>query len=128
MNSKRKNLKRILATVLASLMILAAMVSIVPLFVSAADEGEVTYPITGYNPGEKCYEPIPMLVIMINFDADGDGVDANPNGDGALIETDDGKYVKGKNRPEYGEQWCHTTEADWVSRLFSFEGNTLNSY
>lgn len=128
MNSKRKNLKRILATVLASLMILAAMVSIVPLFVSAADEGEVTYPITGYNPGEKCYEPIPMLVIMINFDADGDGVDANPNGDGALIETEDGKYVKGKNRPEYGEQWCHTTEADWVSRLFSFEGNTLNSY
>ncbi len=127
MNVKRKAFKRILATVLASLMILAALVSILPLFVSAADEGEVTYPITGYNPGEKCYKPIPMLVIMINFDADGDGVDANPDGSGALLSTEE-KYVKGKGRPEYGEQWCHTTEADWVSRLFSFEGNTLNSY
>jgi M6 family metalloprotease-like protein/uncharacterized repeat protein (TIGR02543 family) len=128
MNAKRKALKRIMAIALASLMVLAALVSIVPLFVSAADEGELSYPVTDYNPGEKCYAPIPMLVVMINFDADGDGVDANPNGDGALIETEDGKYVKGKNRPEYGEQWCHTTEADWVSRLFSFEGNTLNSY
>lgn len=125
MNVKRKTFKRILATVLASLMIIAAFVSILPLFVSAAEEGKVTYPITGYNPGEKCYKPIPMLVIMINFDADGDGVDDNDPVTGTF---DDYQKVKDKNDPAYGEQWCHTTEEDWVSRLFSYEGNTLNSY
>ena len=125
MNAKRKTFKRILATVIAALMILAAMVSLVPLFVSAAEAGEVTYPITGYNPGEKCYKPIPMLVIMINFDADGDGVDDN---DPVTGTYEDYKRVKDSNDPAYGEQWCHTTEEDWVSRLFSFEGNTLNSY
>ena len=127
MNGKKK-LNRILAIVLASLMILAALVSVIPLFVSAADEGEISYPISGYNPGEDCYEPIPMIVIMINFDADGDGEDDNPDTGDPEQNFVTYQKVKDKNDPAYGEQWCHTTEADWVSRLFSFEGNTLNSY
>ena len=79
MNGKKK-LNRILAIVLAALMMLAALVSIIPLFVHAADESELSYPISGYNPGKTPYKPIPMLVVMINFDADGDGVDDNPTG------------------------------------------------
>ena len=122
MNSKKK-MNRILAMVLAALMILAAFVSVLPLFVRAAEEEELSYPLSGYNPGEDPYDPIPMLVIMINFDADGDGVDDNPDG-----ASEDYMKVKNKKDPAYGEQWCHTTEEDWVKRLFSFEGNTLNSY
>jgi M6 family metalloprotease-like protein/uncharacterized repeat protein (TIGR02543 family) len=135
MNNKKRT-RRIVAMVLAVLMIGAALVSVLPLFVSAADvEGGISYPITDYNPGEKCYDPIPMLVIMINFDADGDGVDDNANGtyeDSEKVKKpiidDENDPMYGKENPVYGEQWCHTTEEDWVSRLFSYEGNTLNTY
>ena len=120
--------KRIIAMAIASLMVIAALVSILPLFVSAADESELSYPISGYNPGEDCYDPIPMLVIMINFDADGDGVDDNPDTGDANKNFVTAEKVKNKENPEYGEQWCHTTEQDWVKILFSTEGNTLNSY
>ncbi|MBQ9745210.1 MAG: M6 family metalloprotease domain-containing protein [Clostridia bacterium] len=118
-----KKFKRAAAVFLASLMMLGAFASIVPLFVSAAEEGGIEYPITDYNPGEDCYEPIPMLLIMINFDADGDGVDDNANG-----TYEDYKKVQDPKESVYGEQWCHATEADWVTSLFSYEGNTLNTY
>ncbi len=125
--SKRKRFKRILAMVVAALMVLAAFVSLIPLFTTAADEGEISYPISGYNPGEKCYDPIPMLVVMINFDADGDGVDANPDGMGYLKVTNK-TNEDGTPNPSYGEQWCHAKEEDWVKNLFSDEGRTLNTY
>ena len=135
MNSKKRT-RRILAMVLATLMIGAALVSVLPLFVKATDEeAGISYPISGYNPGEDCYEPIPMLVIMINFDADGDGVDDNAEGtyqSGQKVKeefiTDENDPNFGEKNPIYGEQWCHTTEEDWTSRLFSMEGNTLNTY
>ena len=119
MNVKKRRYTRVLAAVLVLLM----MMSSFSLLVNAAEEEGVEYPISGYNPGEKCYDPIPLLVIMINFDADGDGVDDNPTG-----ATEDYMNISNKDKPQYGEQWCHTTEADWVSRLFSSEGNTLNTY
>ena len=124
----QKKVKRIAAMVLASLMMLAAFASIMPLFVSAAEEDTIKYPISDYNPGEDCPDPIPLLVIMINFDADGDGVDDNPNGSDEDVKKVKTKMIDDKPNPVFGEQWCHTTEEDWTSRLFSFEGNTLNTY
>ncbi len=122
MKTNRKILLvRIMAIVLSVLMLGSVFATVIPFLVSAADEDVLEYPISGYNPGEPCYEPIPLLIIMINFDADGDGVDDNPNGSGYSA-------VKNKENPAYGEQWCHTTEQDWETRLFSFEGNTLNTY
>jgi M6 family metalloprotease-like protein len=133
--NRRKKFKRVMAMVIAALMILAAFISVLPLFVTAADEGEISYPISGYNPGEKCYDPIPMLVIMINFDADGDGVDANPDGMGYLKVTNKTNDNGTPNiteddtpNPSYGEQWCHAEEEDWVKNLFADEGRTLNTY
>jgi len=73
---RTKKAKKIVASVLAAFMICAALLSVLPLLVNAAEEETLSYPISGYNPGEDCYDPIPMLVIMINFDADGD-VDSN---------------------------------------------------
>ena len=115
---------RAMAMLLSVLMIASALVMIVPYVVSAADESEdyLSYPLSDYTPGNPCYDPIPMLVIMVNFDADGDGVDDNPDGTGS-------SKVKNNKNPEYGEQWCHTTEEDWYSRLFDKENvSTLNSY
>jgi len=125
---RTKKAKKIVASVLAAFMICAALLSVLPLLVNAAEEETLSYPISGYNPGEDCYDPIPMLVIMINFDADGDGVDDNPDTGDPQQNYITSQKVKNKNDPAYGEQWCHATEADWVSRLFSYEGNTLNTY
>lgn len=122
--NKKTTFVRAIAMALSILMIASALVMLVPYVVSAADESEdyLSYPLSDYTPGTICYDPIPMLVIMVNFDADGDGVDDNPDGSG-------NSAVKNSKKPEYGEQWCHTTEEDWYNNLFDKENiATLNSY
>ena len=119
--NKRKNFKRIMAIIIASLMILAAMVGLVPLLVSAADEGEISYPISGYDPGVKCPDPIPLLCIVVNFDANGNGVDDNYDGSNYSSVTN-------KSSDLYGEQWCHFNHDIWADILFAEEGQTLKSY
>ena len=118
---RKNNFKRILAIVLASLMVVAALVGLVPLFVSAADEGELSYPISGYNPGVKCPDPVPLLCIVVNFDANGNGVDDNADGSNYGNVTD-------KTSELYGEQWCHFNHDVWSSILFGDEGQTLENY
>ena len=122
-SNKKSALLRVVAMTLSVLMIGSALLMAMPLFASAAEESTnyLEYPISDYTPGEDCYDPIPLLIIMINFDADGDGVDDNPDGSGY-------DRVKKAENPEYGEQWCHTTEEDWVNILLSDEGATLNTY
>ena len=119
--NKRTNFKRALAIVIASLMIIAAMVSLMPLFVSAAEEGELSYPISGYEPGVKCPDPIPLLCIVVNFDANGNGEDDNKDGSNYSSVTD-------KTSNLYGEQWCHFNHDVWANILFGDEGQTLESY
>ncbi|MBQ8403681.1 MAG: M6 family metalloprotease domain-containing protein [Clostridia bacterium] len=122
MRTNKKTLfVRIMAIVLSVLMLGSVFATVIPFLVSAADADALSYPLEGYNPGTAAYEPIPLLIIMVNFDADGDGVDDNPDGSGYSA-------VRDKENAAYGEQWCHTTEEDWTSRLFSYEGNTLNTY
>ncbi len=118
---RKNNFKRILAIVLASLMVVAALVGLVPLFVSAADEGELSYPISGYNPGVKCPDPVPLLCIVVNFDANGNGADDNADGSNYGSVTD-------KTSELYGEQWCHFNHDVWSSILFGDEGQTLENY
>ncbi len=121
---KRSMFVRVMAVIIVALMVGGILAAAIPFYSSAADEEMLSYPITGYNPGKAGFDkPIPMIVIMINFDADGDGVDDNPTG-----KLEDYNAVKDKDNPAYGEQWCHTTEEDWVNILFSEEGNTLNTY
>ena len=121
MNSNKRMLNRVLAMALASLMMLAALVSIVPLFAYAAEEGTLSYPISGYNPGVACPDPVPLLCIVVNFDANGNGVDDNADGKNYSKVTD-------KKNELYGEQWCHFNHDIWSDMLFGEEGQTLMNY
>ena len=121
MNGKKITANRVLALVLASLMVLAALVSVVPLFAYAAEEDELSYPISGYNPGVPCPDPVPLLCIVVNFDANGNGIDDNPDGKNYSKVTD-------KKGDLYGEQWCHFDHDIWADILFAEEGQTLMNY
>ncbi|MGN1095020.1 MAG: InlB B-repeat-containing protein, partial [Eubacteriales bacterium] len=67
-------------------------------------------------------EPIPLLVIKISFDADGDGKDWYY----------DDNYMfgapKDPNSPAYGEQWCYSDDEYWSKELFSDSKWSLKSY
>jgi len=119
--SKKRRTKQIVAIILASLMMIAAFVSLMPLFVSAAEESELSYPISGYNPGVPCPDPIPLLCIVVNFDANGNGIDDNADGSKAGA-------VKSSGNELYGEQWCHFNHDVWYHMLFDEEGQTLKNY
>ncbi len=123
MNTKNKTIAaRIVAIVLCVFLLVAAFASVIPAFVQAADAGDyLSYPITSVNGDYDGYTPIPILVVQVSFDADGDGKDANPDGSGESA-------VKDENSPSYGEQWCHTTDEQWQNSLFATEGRTLRTY
>ncbi|MBE6654316.1 MAG: hypothetical protein E7608_02515 [Ruminococcaceae bacterium] len=61
----------------------------------------------------KYSEPIPLLVIKISFDADGNGKNS---------WTDDKKIDNvDPDSPRYGEQWCYSPDSWWYEQLFSDE-------
>ena len=62
------------------------------------------------------YEPIPLLIIKINYDADGDGKDG--------FDQNLGSDVLKKT----GEQWTHTTDSYWNEICFSDTGKSLKNY
>ncbi|MBO5023829.1 MAG: InlB B-repeat-containing protein, partial [Clostridia bacterium] len=124
MNTKRKSfLTRAIAITLTVILMLTLVAAVCPLFVGAAeaDDTYLTYPISDIDYAYDGYTPIPMIVIQTSFDADGDGVDDNPDGSGE-------NAVKDKNSPSYGEQWCHTKDEEWIPILFSTEGASLRTY
>ncbi len=124
MNTKNKTIAaRVVAIMLCVFLLVAAFASVLPVFVQAADAGEeyLSYPITSLNSDYDGFTPIPLLVVQVSFDADGDGKDANPDGSGEAA-------VKDENSPSYGEQWCHTTDEDWQKNLFDTEGRSLRTY
>ena len=124
MKTKRKSiLVRTLAIALTAFLMVTMLATVFPLFVGAAeaDDTYLTYPISDIDYAYDGYAPIPLLVMQLSFDADGDGVDDNADGSGE-------NAVKDKNSPSYGEQWCHTTDADWQNNLFNEEGSSLRTY
>lgn len=85
--------------------------------VSAAD-AMAEYNYTEIKSGYEGYKPIPLLVLVINFDADGDGKDAYEEGKNTTVKTSDA----------FKEQWAHSEESYWASSLFGDEGNTMKNY
>ena len=83
---------------------------LVPAISVQADE---TWEITELKTLASGYDPIPLLVIKINFDANGDGVDDSGNAN---------------NAKSTGEQWCHSDDAEWAERCFGTTGKTLKTY
>ena len=59
----------------------------------------------------KYSEPIPLLVIKISFDADGNG--KNSYKDDHKIDNVD------SSSPRFGEQWCYSPDSWWYDQLFS---------
>ncbi len=114
---------RALAIALTAFLMVTMLATVFPLFVSAAETEDtyLTYPISDIDYAYDGYNPIPMLVMQLSFDADGDGVDDNPDGSGESA-------VKDKNSASYGEQWCHTKDEDWQKNLFNAEGASLRTY
>ena len=76
-------LKKALSVIVAVVFVLCAAL----MTVSAADAME-EYNYTEIKSGYEGYKPIPLLVIVINFDADGDGKDAYKEGKNTTVKTD----------------------------------------
>ena len=108
-----KKFKRILALSLALVLMFSAL-SIVGAAEVTSDNGGIGRVVDGY-------DPIPLLIIKINFDADGDGMNNYEDDSIALKHKD-------KNAPQYGEQWCYSEDSHWYDICFSDKHYNLNSY
>ncbi len=106
-------LKKALSVIIAAVLLLCA----VPLAASAED-AMADYNYTEINSGYDGYKPIPLLVIVMSFDADGDGKDA----------YEEGKLTTLKSSDAFKEQWAHSEESYWAQSLFGDEGNTMKNY
>ena len=89
-------LKKALSVIVAVVFVLCAAL----MTVSAADAME-EYNYTEIKSGYEGYKPIPLLVLVISFDADGDGKDAYKEGKNTTVKTSDA----------YKEQWAHSEES-----------------
>ncbi|MBQ8498114.1 MAG: hypothetical protein IJ489_11770 [Clostridia bacterium] len=63
---------------------------------------------------------IPLIIILANFDADGDGEDD-------WDENEPDKLYKDQSQPYYGEQWAGSEVTDHYDRYFG-EGLSLTNY
>lgn len=106
-------LKKALSVIVAVAFVLCAAF----MTVSAAD-AMAEYNYTEIKSGYEGYKPVPLLVLVINFDADGDGKDAYEEGKNTTVKTSDA----------YKEQWAHSEESYWANSLFGDEGNTMKNY
>ena len=106
-------LKKALSVIIAAVLLLCA----VPLAASAED-AMADYNYTEINSGYDGYKPIPLLVIVMSFDADDDGKDA----------YEEGKLTTLKSSDAFKEQWAHSEESYWAQSLFGDEGNTMKNY
>ena len=96
----------------ALLLAMLLMTMLVPNLVQAEDSwviSELADEGTGY-------APIPLLIIKINYDADGDGKD----GFDLNLGSDALRQL--------GEQWTHTADSYWNEICFSDTGKSLKNY
>ena len=121
----KKN-KRILAIILAAFMIISALSSLALCFAAAPDgnhEETLGMEFTKY-------EPIPLLIIKVNFDVDGDGKDCYE-----IIDEETGERKLAFNRKfipsiseQVGEQYCYSPDSYWSELCFGENRGSLNDY
>ena len=110
-----KKLSKIILSVIISALMIVGMISFV---FAEGDDIEPfvfdTLDVGGYQ------EPIPLLVLKISYDANGNGVndydDANPT----RLFQKDSEY--------YGEQWCYSMDDLWYERLFADTDSSMKQY
>ncbi|MCQ2770977.1 MAG: InlB B-repeat-containing protein [Clostridia bacterium] len=116
----RKLFVRILAVILVVLFILGVVG--VSIFSSgAADEIIEDYEITELKSEQWSYEPIPLLCVLVSFDANGNGVDD-------YDQTNSSKLYSDKTADCYGEQWIHSEDSYYSEMLFSDSYASLKKF
>ena len=98
---------KICAIVLASLLAIGMLVP-AAVYVFAADEKAQT-------------EQVPLLVIIANFDANG-------NGQNDFDAGNSGKLFADETSKNYGEQWAKTTVSDWYETFFGNGTGSVADY
>ena len=66
-------------------------------------------------------KPIPLLVIIISFDANNNGVSDYDPDNPTQLHSD-------KTSPLYGEQWSYSLDSEWYNRLFADTGSLKAFY
>ncbi len=105
--------KRILTIVLAIVFVMG----IFPIAASAVDASE-DLNISSLDRDYKKYDPIPLLIVVMSFDADGDGEDSYKAGKSTTTRTSDA----------YGEQWAYSKESHWAQICFGDNGKTMKNF
>jgi len=107
--------KKFLSFLIAALMMAAVIVPVAAVdheksTVMAFDnhDGTVYQASSDY----KYLDPIPLLVIIISFDANGNGVNDYDPSNPTKLHND-------KTSPLYGEQWSYSLDSEWYNRLFA---------
>lgn len=120
-----KKSKRILAVLLASFMILSALSALAVCF--AAAPGGDNAAVLGRDFID--YQPIPLLVIKVNFDVDGDGKDCYEvfDEDGERGLAFDRLYMASISQ-QVGEQYCYSPDSYWAETCFGEGRGSLNDY
>ena len=72
-------------------------------------------------PNAEGLSPIPLLVIKISFDANG-------NGKNDFDQSDSKRLFNDKTSPYYGEQWCDSSDKYWADILFADSNTSLKKY
>lgn len=109
--------KRILCMILA--ITLALGIFTLPSFAETTDETDYSYTEADMSDYDyKVYDPIPLLVLVVSFDANGNGID----------DLKAGNNVTSTTSGCFGEQWAYTKESYWANEYFGEKGKTLNTF
>lgn len=109
---KKRNVFKICAIVLVSLLVLG-MVAPALVYAFASDEGTQTQ--------AQEQKRIPLLVIIMNFDANG-------NGQNDFDPAKSDKLFADAKSAEFGEQWAKTTPEYWNDIIFGSGAGSVADY
>ena len=109
-------IKRIFVFVITSIIILSSF----SLLIFANDNIDNNAPENISNPKFGKWNNVPLLVILISYDANGNGVDDyNPSDSTKLFRDSSSEY--------YGEQWITSRDDTWANRLFG-NNNSVSAF
>ena len=121
-----KKTKRLVAILLAAFMVISAFSTLALCFAAAPDGNHEELNGRGFID----YQPIPLLVIKVSFEVDGDGKDCYEIFDEATGERKlafNRRYMSSSS-PQAGEQYCYSPDSYWANLCFGNERGSLNDY
>ena len=110
-------MKKILALIFAFILLLSTL-TILPISAADSNADYVYSNVDMKDYDYSVYDPIPLLILVVSFDANGNGID----------DLKAGRSTTDKSLDCYGEQWAYTQESYWANEMFGETGKTLNTY